>query len=206
LATTSAIDLVIGCLDGLLRGDEVRAPVVPPGADEAEREMIHQLARLVQHLAEMREAVVPLARGELDAVRFARANYLASPLRELHSRLKHLAWQGEQVAAGDYSQRIDFMGGFSEAFNSMVESLARHEQELRRRIDELEAALARISDLEGLLPVCCHCGKIRCEGQGAGATPRWESIQQYVERHSLAQFSHTICPKCLKEHYGQNPE
>ena len=57
----------------------------------------------------------------------------------------HLTWQAEQVARGDYSQRVDFMGDFSRAFNAMVESLEIKERELRERIEELQG-LNRLKD------------------------------------------------------------
>ncbi len=48
-------------------------------------------------------------------------NFLASSFKELHLRLLHLTWQAQQVASGNYSQRVDFMDEFSsKAFNSMV--------------------------------------------------------------------------------------
>ncbi|MFH1883837.1 MAG: ATP-binding protein [Planctomycetota bacterium] len=66
------------------------------------------------------------------------ANVLASPFKELHARLLHLTWQAERIAEGDYHQRIDFMGTFSAAFNSMVEKLADREESLERAKDLLE--------------------------------------------------------------------
>ena len=63
--------------------------------------------------------------------------------RVLHSSLMHLTWQAGEVAKGDYSQRVDFMGDFSEAFNAMVISLATHENLLRKKIEELEKSQAK---------------------------------------------------------------
>ena len=65
-----------------------------------------------------------LAKGNLDCPMPSRGNELASPLKMLHSSLKHLTWQTQQVAKGDYKQRVDFMGDFSAAFNNMVSQLA----------------------------------------------------------------------------------
>ena len=71
-------------------------------------------------------------------------NFLASPFKELHSHLQHLTWQAKQVAKGDYSQRVDFMGDFSEAFNFMITSLDNNEKALKRKIGQLEEALSHI--------------------------------------------------------------
>ena len=52
----------------------------------------------------------------------------------------------------------------------------------------------RIRVLEGFLPICANCKQIRHDN-------RWEQIEKYIEDHSLAQFSHSICPDCLKKLY-----
>jgi len=56
--------------------------------------------------------------------------------------------------------------------------------------------LKRIKILEGLLPICTRCKKIRLEDQ-------WEQIETYITNHSLAKFSHSICPDCVKELYPE---
>ena len=63
-----------------------------------------------------------LAKGNLDCVTPAR-NELASPLKMMHAALRHLTWQTQQVANGDYKQRVNFMGDFSAAFNNMIQQL-----------------------------------------------------------------------------------
>jgi len=94
--------------------------------------------RLIDYQREVLGFIGPLSRGDLKVTVPAAQNILASPFKELHSRLVHLTWQAEQVARGDYGQRVDFMGDFSRAFNAMVESLALKERELRERIEELQ--------------------------------------------------------------------
>ena len=101
--------------------------------------------RFIEFQREVLGFIGPLSRGDLRAAVPAAQNLLASPFKELQSRLVHLPWQAEQVARGDYSQRVDFMGDFSRAFNAMVESLAAKERELRERIEELQG-LNRIKD------------------------------------------------------------
>jgi phosphoserine phosphatase RsbU/P len=64
------------------------------------------------------------------------------------------------------------------------------EHRLRDRVHDLEAALAEVKTLRGLLPICMYCKKIR---EGADA---WQAVEQYVSRHSDAQFSHGVCPSC----------
>ena len=62
-----------------------------------------------------------LSKGNL-SIDFPRSgSSLYSGLKNLHANLKHLTWQAGQVSKGDYSQRVSFLGEFSEAFNTMTE-------------------------------------------------------------------------------------
>lgn len=54
--------------------------------------------------------------------------------------------------------------------------------------------LKRIRTLEGLLAICCHCKRIRADYE-------WVRVEQYVAEHSAAEFTHSICPECLDQHY-----
>lgn len=58
-----------------------------------------------------------------------------------------------------------------------------------------EASEKRVQHLEGLLPICSHCKKIR-DDKGY-----WHQVELYVRDHSQAEFSHGICPECAKKHY-----
>ncbi|MBW2739129.1 MAG: hypothetical protein JRE64_09850 [Deltaproteobacteria bacterium] len=55
--------------------------------------------------------------------------------------------------------------------------------------------LKKIKYLEGILPVCSFCKKIRSDN-------RWIPIDSYIRDHSEADFSHSLCPECAAEHYG----
>jgi len=56
--------------------------------------------------------------------------------------------------------------------------------------------LERMKVLEGLLPICGHCKKIRIDDG-------WEQLETYITNNSLAEFSHSICPDCIKTHYPE---
>ena len=73
----------------------------------------------------------------------------------------------------------------------------RAEQEREKLIRELEDALEKIKSLRGLLPICAHCKKIR-DDRGY-----WAQVETYVEAHSLAEFSHGICPECVRKYYPE---
>ena len=73
----------------------------------------------------------------------------------------------------------------------------REQQERERLIREREEALAKVQTLQGMLPICSSCKKIRND---AGS---WEQIETYVRSHSEAEFSHGICPECMQKLYPE---
>lgn len=60
----------------------------------------------------------------------------------------------------------------------------------------LTAALAEVKTLQGLLPICAQCKKIRDEERPGHP---WVSVESYVQRHTEARFSHGLCPTCQDE-------
>jgi DNA-binding response OmpR family regulator len=92
-------------------------------------------------------------------------DYVNKPFdqRELHSRIK----VGERVLA--------------------------LEQNLASKVSELEAALAQVKQLKGLLPICMYCKKIRDDQD------YWHKIETYIHVHTGTDFSHGICPECYEK-------
>lgn len=169
--------------------------------DEREQNLAKTLNQLITFMQEVHDFIIPLSKGELAEIKISPKNFFGSPFKELHSRLLHLTWQANQVAKGDFSQRVDFMGDFSEAFNSMIVSLDNNEKLLKRKIDELENALSHIKKLEGILPICSNCKKIRLEGTDPKKQDNWVQIESYISEKTETQFSHSICPECMKKLY-----
>ncbi|MCI1722807.1 MAG: hypothetical protein LKM41_08355 [Lachnospiraceae bacterium] len=77
-----------------------------------------------------------IADGDLSVPVPSRHNYFAGPEKDLYYKLKHLTWQAEEVAKGDYSQRVDFMGAFSNAFNFMITELEKREKQIQDHAEE----------------------------------------------------------------------
>jgi len=69
------------------------------------------------------------------------------------------------------------------------------EQELLLRTEELERALREVKVLRGLIPICAKCKRVRTD------TENWQGLEEYVQDHSEAEFSHGICHVCMKEVY-----
>jgi phosphoserine phosphatase RsbU/P len=66
------------------------------------------------------------------------------------------------------------------------------QQSLAERVKALEEALTRVKQLQGLLPICSYCKKIRDDQN------YWQQVESYISEHSEAQFSHSICPDCYE--------
>jgi len=97
-----------------------------------------------------------LSRGDLDSKLPPRDNELAAPIKSLHSSLKHLTWQAQQIAKGDYMHRVEFMGEFSEAFNAMVEQLAERQQKLEDKIDQIQRQKSSLEQNNLMLAALMH--------------------------------------------------
>jgi len=97
-----------------------------------------------------------LSRGDLTGKLPSRGNELSAPLKSLHSSLKHLTWQTQQIAKGDYMHRVEFMGDFSEAFNAMVEQLAERQRKLEDKIDQIQKQKASLEQSNLMLAALMH--------------------------------------------------
>lgn len=76
-----------------------------------------------------------------------------------------------------------------------VTEAKRAEEERERLIRSLQDALAQVKTLRGLLPICANCKKIRDD------SGYWRQVEDYVHEHSEADFSHGICPDCMRKLY-----
>jgi sigma-B regulation protein RsbU (phosphoserine phosphatase) len=75
------------------------------------------------------------------------------------------------------------------------ERILQLERSLRQKNVELTETLAQVKQLKGLLPICMYCKKIRKDEN------YWQQIEQYLVENSEADFSHSICPECMEEHF-----
>lgn len=78
-----------------------------------------------------------------------------------------------------------------------VAERVRIDDELRRANAELERALAEVKRLSGLLPICASCKRVRDD------SGYWHRLEEYVRLHSDADFTHGICPECMRRLYGE---
>jgi phosphoserine phosphatase RsbU/P len=70
--------------------------------------------------------------------------------------------------------------------------IARLQQSLTARVEELQEALVSVRRLTGLLPMCAYCKRIRDDDD------YWQKLEAYLSTHSDARFTHGICPECFE--------
>ncbi|HYK89858.1 MAG TPA: response regulator [Acidobacteriota bacterium] len=71
------------------------------------------------------------------------------------------------------------------------------EQEREELLRELQEALSKVKLLSGLLPICANCKRIRDD------SGRWTRIEEYISNRSEADFTHGICPQCIRKLYPE---
>ncbi len=81
----------------------------------------------------------------------------------------------------------------------LVASLEQHRRHAIAGLEEtnrtLRSALEEIKTLRGILPICTYCKQVRTD------IGSWIEIEDYVRKHSEAQFSHGVCPSCFRRHF-----
>jgi PleD family two-component response regulator len=95
-----------------------------------------------------------------------------------------------------YLNGIQREAAFKALRKSQQQMVAKNTELIKANRD-LDAALAKVKQLRGLLPICSSCKKIRDEENS------WSEVEAYIQKRSNALFSHTICPGCMKTLYPE---
>lgn len=100
-----------------------------------------------------------------------------------------------------YNPAYPFRFVLSMVFVTIIVLFLEYSRERAKRqqvilIDELQGALADVKTLSGLLPICSECKKIRND------SGYWDRLETYLEKHSDAEFTHSICEECAEKLYG----
>ena len=99
---------------------------------------------------------------------------------------------GFASASASLREYIKSVTGLNRSLEHSIEVRTR---ELTHANEELKVALDNVKQLSGLLPICSFCKNVR-DDKGY-----WNRIEKYIQEHSEAQFSHSVCSKCAKKHY-----
>ena len=79
--------------------------------------------------------------------------------------------------------------------NKLQQRVKEYNRKLKQKVCELRESLALVKQLEGLLPICMFCKKIRDDQD------KWQPIEKYIEDNSQAEFTHALCRECQRIHY-----
>ncbi len=120
---------------------------------------------------------------------------------KLVERFRHVAWwrckdgtlkciEDHWVAVHENGQLIATDGVLRD-----ITEQKRLEEEQARLIAELQAALAKIKTLRGLIPICASCKKIRDDGG------YWQQVEAYLSTHADLAFTHGLCPECRPRYF-----
>lgn len=113
---------------------------------------------------------------------------------EMEYRLRRAdgAWRWIFDRGVPYSDDAGVFAGYIGSCIDITDQVEGREAKLR--LAEME-----LRELKGLLPICASCKRVR-DDDGY-----WRSVEAYVQQHSAAQFTHGICPHCVKEHWVEHP-
>ncbi|THB72945.1 MAG: hypothetical protein D3926_24780 [Desulfobacteraceae bacterium] len=78
---------------------------------------------------------------------------------------------------------------------TLNQQLSNTTRELHKKNAQLRDALDHVKTLQGIIPICMHCHKIRNDKE------IWNRLEIYLSEKTDAQFSHGICPECIQQHY-----
>jgi len=98
--------------------------------------------------------------------------------------------EGLDAGADDYVTK-PFNAGELVARVKVGERVVELHNRLQDHVKKLQEALDNVKTLQGLLPICSYCHKIRDDQN------YWKSVEDYIAEHSGATFSHSICPDCM---------
>ena len=110
--------------------------------DEPFQKLGKGLVYLQSAVEEMLQYSEDLSHGNLKRDYPNKENFLCNHLKNLHANLNHLTWQAKQVATGDYSQHVSYLGDFSDAFNIMTEQLKEREALLEAEKERTQKRLS----------------------------------------------------------------
>jgi hypothetical protein len=140
------IDRITAVLAQLLAGGKAEAIPLPEDrpADEF-RQVVDYFNRFLETYNDTADLAYQLARGELSADPPKGATRILQSLKSLHASLRTLTWTTQQIARGDFAQKVSFMGEFSEAFNSMTGQLQDAFEERIRITDMLRLQVEELA-------------------------------------------------------------
>ncbi len=147
-----------------------------------------------KHPSDLSPSIMPNGRDS----RSMANEHINTALREGHTFFE---WVHRRMDGTDFPAEVQ-LSLFKLKGKPVVQAVVRDiterkkvEEERKELIKELQLALDEVKALSGLLPICSFCKNIR-DDKGY-----WQAIETYIAKYSEAEFTHSMCNKCLKKHY-----
>lgn len=137
-------------LRSILYDDNVQ-PIALDKLNPALEKLGKGMQYLEKAVREMKEYSAAISVGNLSVEVPPRDNFLCENLKNIHANLNHLSWQAKQVAKGDYSQNVSYLGEFSEAFNTMTSQLKEREASLKQEAEREKMHASMVESYNHLL-------------------------------------------------------
>jgi serine phosphatase RsbU (regulator of sigma subunit) len=144
------IDRITEAFHILLKGGMPRPVELPASHPNDEiRQLVGYVNRFLSEYRAFSDVMAVMSRGELEFAPPGGNMSVLQSFKNLHANLRHLTWKTQQIAGGDFTQTVDFMGRFSDAFNSMTKQLREAFEKIDRQNQDLSRANQRMkSDLD----------------------------------------------------------
>ncbi|MGB3212298.1 MAG: hypothetical protein WBB19_16470 [Desulforhopalus sp.] len=94
-----------------------------------------------------------------------------------------------------YAIPLFFGGMFGYVIGGHLDNRQKELDLSRKTNISLHKNIKELKILQGIIPICSHCKQIRDE------KGEWLQIEKYIQQHSEARFSHSLCPSCIQKHY-----
>jgi two-component system sensor histidine kinase/response regulator len=141
----SDIDKITEVFYSILKGKKPVPIELPPDYPDNEiRQAVGYINKFIAEYNQMTDFVYQLGRGEINIDPPKGSMIIHQSLKGLHASLRNLTWITQQVATGDFSHQVSFMGEFSAAFNSMTDQLQTSFQERNRTTEDLQNQIGEL--------------------------------------------------------------
>ena len=153
------IDKITEAFYLILKGKKPTPIELPEDYPDNEiKQAVSYINKFINEYNSATDSIHTLSKGELNLEPPKGKMLILQTIKHLHASLRHLTWTTQQIAMGDFSHEVDFMGDFSVAFNSMTQQLKdafrerkKSNEILHKRINELDdARLAMLNMMEDL--------------------------------------------------------
>ena len=140
------VDKITGAFSLILKGKNPQLIELPQDYPDNEiRQAVDFINKFITTYNETTNLAYQMARGEISGEPPKGKTLVLQSLKSLHASLKNLTWTTQQIAKGNFSQKVSFMGEFSAAFNDMTQQLQNAFEEIRESKESLQTQLTELT-------------------------------------------------------------